>query len=121
MPRDLLTGWFQFTVGLNPVEYILVAVRTIIIDGCIWEHIVPGFWVLLATSAVLIAAATSNTATPRTNVHPAALAAILPGTPAIRAASLQRNVTRSTGYPRPYPKPTIPGKEPTFPPTMLGT
>ena len=58
MPRDLLTGWFQFAVGLNPVEYILVAVRTIIIDGWIWEHIVPGFWVLLATSAVLIAAAT---------------------------------------------------------------
>ena len=58
MPRDLLTGWFQFAVGLNPVEYILVAVRTIIIDGWVWEHIVPGFWVLLATSAVLIAAAT---------------------------------------------------------------
>ena len=58
MPRDLLTGWFQFAVGLNPIEYILVAVRTIIIDGWIWEHIVPGFWVLLATSAVLIAAAT---------------------------------------------------------------
>ena len=32
--------------------------RTIIIDGWVWEHIVPGFWVLLSTSAVLIAAAT---------------------------------------------------------------
>ena len=37
---------------------LIVAVRTIIIDGWVWEHIVPGFWVLLATSAVLIAAAT---------------------------------------------------------------
>ena len=35
MPRELITGWFQFAVGLNPVEYILVAVRTVIIDG--WD------------------------------------------------------------------------------------
>ena len=36
---------------------LIVAVRTIIIDGWVWEHIVRGFWVLLATSAVLITAA----------------------------------------------------------------
>ncbi len=58
MPRELLTGWFGIAVGLNPVEYILVAVRTIIIEGWMWEQILPGLWVLLATCAVLISAAT---------------------------------------------------------------
>ncbi len=58
MPRDLLTGWFQVAVGLNPIEYIMVAVRAVIIEGWVWDSILPGIWVLLATTAVLVGAAT---------------------------------------------------------------
>jgi len=58
MPRDLLTGWFQVAVGLNPIEYIMVAVRAVIIEGWIWDSILPGIWVLLATTLVLVGAAT---------------------------------------------------------------
>ncbi len=58
MPRDLLTGWFQVAVGLNPIEYIMVAVRAVIIEGWVWDSILPGLWVLLATTAVLVGAAT---------------------------------------------------------------
>ncbi len=54
MPRELLTGWFQVAVGLNPVEYVLTAVRAIIIEGWIWETILPGMWVLLGMTALLL-------------------------------------------------------------------
>ena len=54
MPRDLLTGWFQVAVGLNPIEYIMVAVRAVIIEGWVWDSILPGIWVLLATTLVLV-------------------------------------------------------------------
>ena len=51
-PRSWGSPWAAW-VDL-PSGSPIVAVRTIIIDGWVWEHIVPGFWVLLATSAVLI-------------------------------------------------------------------
>ena len=58
MPKELLTGWFKVAVTLNPVDYVLVAVRTIIIDGWEWESILPGLWVLTATTAIMLTAAT---------------------------------------------------------------
>ena len=58
MPKELLTGWFKWAVTLNPVDYVLVAVRTIIIDGWEWESILPGLWVLTATTVIMLAAAT---------------------------------------------------------------
>ncbi len=58
MPKDLLSGWFKIAVTLNPVDYIMVMVRTIIIEGWEWDTILPGLWVLLAVTATMLTAAT---------------------------------------------------------------
>ncbi len=58
MPSVFLTGWFKWAVTLNPVDYVLVAVRTIIIDGWEWESILPGLWVLSAITLIMLTAAT---------------------------------------------------------------
>lgn len=58
MPKEFLTGWFKWAVTLNPVDYVLVSVRTIIIDGWDWGSILPGLWVLAAATAVMLTAAT---------------------------------------------------------------
>ena len=57
MPRDFLTGWLRWTVALNPVDYVLVSVRTIIMEGWHWDSILPGLRVLSALTVVLITAA----------------------------------------------------------------
>lgn len=58
MPKEFLTGWFKWAVTVNPVDYVLVAVRTIIIDGWEWESILPGLWVLSAVTVIMLTAAT---------------------------------------------------------------
>jgi ABC-2 type transport system permease protein len=58
MPKELLTGWFKIAITLNPVDYVMVAIRTIIIRGWEWETILPGFSVLLVTTATMLTAAT---------------------------------------------------------------
>ena len=58
MPRDFLTGWFKVAVTINPVDYILVAIRAIIIEGWVWDTILTGLWVLTAMTVLLLATAT---------------------------------------------------------------
>ena len=58
MPKEFLTGWFKLAVTLNPVDYVLVSVRTIIIEGWVWESILPGLWVLTATTVIMLTTAT---------------------------------------------------------------
>lgn len=58
MPREFLTGWFKVAVTLNPVDYVLVAVRTLIIDGWVWGPVLTGLWVLLGMTASFVAVAT---------------------------------------------------------------
>lgn len=58
MPKEFLTGWFKWAVTLNPVDYVLVSVRTIIVYGWEWDAILPGLWVLAATTAIMLIAAT---------------------------------------------------------------
>ena len=58
MPKELLSGWFKVAVTLNPVDYVMVGVRTIITEGWIWESILPGLWVLIATTVIMLTAAT---------------------------------------------------------------
>jgi ABC-2 type transport system permease protein len=58
MPKDLLTGWFKWAVTINPVDYILDSIRTIIITGWQWGDIAPGLWVLIGMSAVMLGVAT---------------------------------------------------------------
>ena len=58
MPKELLTGWFKLVVTLNPVDYVLVGVRAIIIEGWQWDAILPGLWALAAMTAGLMVLAT---------------------------------------------------------------
>ena len=58
IPKDLLSGWFKVAVTLNPVDYVMVSVRTIIIEGWMWDSILPGLWVLLATTVIMLTVST---------------------------------------------------------------
>jgi ABC-2 type transport system permease protein len=58
MPKSFLGGWFKWAVTVNPVDYILGSIRTIIIAGWEWSAIMPGLWVLVGLSAVMMGVAT---------------------------------------------------------------
>ncbi len=58
MPREMLAGWFRAAVTFNPVEYVMAAVRAIIIEGWAWGEILPGLWALLAMTVVVLAVTT---------------------------------------------------------------
>ena len=58
MPKEMLTGWFKIAVTVNPVDYVMAGIRVIIIQGWDWETILPGLWVLVATTVVMLAMAT---------------------------------------------------------------
>jgi len=58
MPREFLSGWFKLAVTVNPVDYVLEGIRTIIIQGWEWDSILPGLWALLGISVVMVSAAT---------------------------------------------------------------
>ncbi|MBI4200426.1 MAG: ABC transporter permease [Chloroflexi bacterium] len=58
MPKEYLSGWFKVAVTFNPVDYVVVAVRAIVIQGWAWEVILPGLYVLAVMTAVLTAGAT---------------------------------------------------------------
>ena len=58
MPKELLGGWFEVAVTINPVEYVLAALRVIVIEGWVWDTILPGLAVL-ATMAVGFTAMTT--------------------------------------------------------------
>ena len=58
MPREFLTGWFKIAVTINPVDYIMAAIRIIIIEGWEWETILPGRWALVASTVVMMTIAT---------------------------------------------------------------
>ena len=58
MPKELLTGWFKIAVSINPVDYVMAGIRTVIIQGWEWENILPGLWVLLVMMVVMLTSAT---------------------------------------------------------------
>ena len=58
MPKDMLSGWFKIAVTINPVEYVLAALRIIVIEGWVWDTILPGLAVL-ATMTVGLTAMTT--------------------------------------------------------------
>ena len=53
MPKDLLAGWFQVAVSINPVNYVLEGIRVIVIEGWIWDTILVGLGVLAAMTVVM--------------------------------------------------------------------
>ena len=58
MPKELLSGWFKIAVTLNPVDYVMVGLRVIIIEGWDWGTILPGLWVLMGLTVGLVAITT---------------------------------------------------------------
>ena len=58
MPEDRLTGWFKVAVKLNPVTYVIEAMRAMTLEGWDWPTILTGVWVAGTMLAVLLAATT---------------------------------------------------------------
>ena len=58
MPEDQLSGWFKIAVKINPVTYVMEAMRAMTLDGWEWGTILTGVWVAGAMLGVLLAATT---------------------------------------------------------------
>ena len=58
MPDDQLTGWFKVAVKMNPVTYVMEAMRAMTLEGWDWPTILTGVWVAVLMMTVLLAATT---------------------------------------------------------------
>jgi ABC-2 type transport system permease protein len=54
VPRELLTEPMEIAATLNPVTYLMEALRSLILDDLDWGAILPGFGVVLALGAVML-------------------------------------------------------------------
>lgn len=55
VPRDLLTRPMEIAATLNPVTYLMEAMRALILDGGAWEKVAVGFTVGGVLCAVVVA------------------------------------------------------------------
>jgi len=55
VPRDLLTRPMEIAATLNPVTYLMEALRSLILQDLVWSRILPGFAVVLVLGAVMLA------------------------------------------------------------------
>ncbi len=55
VPRDLLTEPMEVAATLNPVTYLMEALRSLILDDLDWAKILPGFAVIAIFGAVALA------------------------------------------------------------------
>jgi ABC-2 type transport system permease protein len=55
VPRDLLTRPMEIAATLNPVTYVMEALRSLILEDLEWGTILPGFAVVAALGAVMLA------------------------------------------------------------------
>jgi ABC-2 type transport system permease protein len=55
VPRDLLTRPMEVAASLNPVTYLMEALRSLILEDLDWDSILPGFAVLAVAGAVMLA------------------------------------------------------------------
>ena len=59
IPRNLIeTDWFRWVATVNPVSYLIEAIRALVIKGWAWETIGLGFAVSIGLSIVGFALAT---------------------------------------------------------------
>ena len=54
VPRELLTEPMEIAATLNPVTYLMEALRSLILDDLHWGEILPGFAVVLALGALML-------------------------------------------------------------------
>jgi ABC-2 type transport system permease protein len=55
VPRDLLTHPMEIAASINPVTYIMEALRSLILQDLVWSRIWPGFLVVAVSGAIMIA------------------------------------------------------------------
>ena len=55
VPRDLLTRPMEIAATLNPVTYVMEALRSLILEDLEWGTILPGFAVVFGLGAVMLA------------------------------------------------------------------
>lgn len=58
MPKEFLPYWFQIATTINPVTYVLEAVRAIIVEGWVWSTVGLGVGLLAAFTAFLLSLTT---------------------------------------------------------------
>jgi ABC-2 type transport system permease protein len=54
VPRDMLTEPMEVAATVNPVTYLMEAMRSMILDDLDWEKILPGFGVVAAMGVVML-------------------------------------------------------------------
>jgi ABC-2 type transport system permease protein len=55
VPRDLLTRPMEIAASINPVTYIMEALRSLILRDLVWSDIWPGFAVVAVLGAIMLA------------------------------------------------------------------
>jgi ABC-2 type transport system permease protein len=55
VPRDMLTRPMEIAATLNPVTYVMEALRSLILVDLDWRHIWPGFLVVAVLGAIMLA------------------------------------------------------------------
>ncbi|HEY5578376.1 MAG TPA: ABC transporter permease [Acidimicrobiia bacterium] len=60
MPASLLPSWLETVARLNPITYLIDALRVLVNDGWIWEEIVQALVVILGLSLITMTAATRS-------------------------------------------------------------
>jgi ABC-2 type transport system permease protein len=54
VPRDLLTRPMEIAATLNPVTYLMEALRSLILQDLVWEDILPGFAVVFVLGVLML-------------------------------------------------------------------
>ena len=54
VPRELLTEPMEIAATVNPVTYLMEAMRSLILDDLEWDKILPGFGVVAALGVVML-------------------------------------------------------------------
>ncbi len=54
VPRDLLTRPMEIAASVNPVTYLMEALRSLILEDLEWGTILPGFGVVAAAGALML-------------------------------------------------------------------
>jgi ABC-2 type transport system permease protein len=55
VPRDMLTRPMEIAATLNPVTYVMEALRSLILEDLAWSRILPGFAVVAVLGALMLA------------------------------------------------------------------
>jgi ABC-2 type transport system permease protein len=54
VPRDLLTRPMEIAASINPVTYLMEALRSLILEDLVWSKIWPGFLVVAVSGALML-------------------------------------------------------------------